>query len=382
MACQSTERNRSSGSEPTALRDPDRSVSVIVPVHNDSVNLSACLSSLQACQPAPAEIIVVLDACTDDSAKVAETLSDIRRVETSTRNGPAAARNLGAHISSGEILLFIDADVEVSTDLISRFQSVFHQRPYLGAAFGSYDEYPATTTLVSVFRNLLHHYVHQKSRPNATTFWGGCGAIRKAAFESVGGFCEEYARPSIEDIELGYRLRDSGFEIRLEKSVQVKHLKSWDLGTIARTDIVFRAAPWTSLILSRRRLDNDMNTTLSDRLSVVAVGAAVLSFALTFCFDWAVLAVVGSLALFFGFNFSLYRFLSRAVGMWFAIRAFPLHCFYYLCCGSGLILGIAQWALESRRKSHSSGSIGSELIRKGRRGTAPFARSDDDSPYA
>ena len=66
----------------------------------------------------------------------------------------------------------------------------------------------------------------------------------------MGGHDERYRRPCIEDIELGYRLRDAGHEIRLCRDLQVKHLKRWRLGDMLTTDLLKRAVPWTRLMLA------------------------------------------------------------------------------------------------------------------------------------
>ena len=69
----------------------------------------------------------------------------------------------------------------------------------------------------------------QNSNADANTFWAGCGAIRRSVFKDVGGFDEKkYKKPSIEDIDLGYRLSQKGYKIFLDKDIQVKHLKSWN----------------------------------------------------------------------------------------------------------------------------------------------------------
>ena len=95
------------------------------------------------------------------------------------------------------------------------------------AVFGSYDDAPAAAGLVARYKNLYHHYVHQRSGASAQSFWAGCGAVRRSAFLAVGGFDEErYPRPSIEDIELGYRLTDAGYRIRFRPDLMVKHLKA------------------------------------------------------------------------------------------------------------------------------------------------------------
>jgi len=102
--------------------------------------------------------------------------------------------------------------------------------------------------------------------------WAGCGAVRRAAFVEVGGFQEGYLRPSIEDIELGYRLSESGGRIRLAAEVQVRHLKRWTLASIVRTDVWRRGVPWTELLLERpvevtiAPADRDEPVTLSGSL--------------------------------------------------------------------------------------------------------------------
>ena len=126
------------------------------------------------------------------------------------RGGPARARNRGARAAGRAILLFVDADVEVPVDLAARVAGFFTAHPEVAAMFGSYDAEPAAPGLVSQFRNLLHHFVHQTARETASTFWAGCGAVRREAFERVGGFDESWTEPSIEDIELGSRLVADG----------------------------------------------------------------------------------------------------------------------------------------------------------------------------
>src|SRR5207247_10961189 len=116
-----------------------------------------------------------------------------------------AARNLGVRRAHGDIVVFVDADVEVHRDAFVRIRAAFDADPALTALFGSYDDDPASGSVVSDFRNLLHHHVHHEGAGPATTFWTGLGAVRRDAFLSIGGFDESIAW--LEDIELGMRLR-------------------------------------------------------------------------------------------------------------------------------------------------------------------------------
>ena len=103
---------------------------------------------------------------------------------------------------------------------ISRVLTALKERPDVAAVFGSYDARPRSMGTVSQYRNLLHHFVHQKGNPEASTFWAGCGAIRRSVFDEVGGFDEKQFSGRVEDIELGYRLQHTGHRILLDKGLQ------------------------------------------------------------------------------------------------------------------------------------------------------------------
>src|SRR5262245_14313695 len=220
---------------------PSMRISIIVPAYNNPQELRECLSALLASAYTDSEIIVVDDASTDDTPAVA-TRMGVRVFRLERNSGPAAARNYGARQAAGDILFFVDADVVVVPGAVSHVVKVLEEHPDFAAMFGSYDAFPRAKGVVSRYRNLLHHFVHQHGNPEASTFWAGCGAIRRSVFEEIGGFDERrFPRPSIEDIELGYRLRHAGHRILLDKSLHGKHLKQWTLRSMIRTDITCRA---------------------------------------------------------------------------------------------------------------------------------------------
>jgi len=211
---------------------------------------------------------VVDDGSTDDSAEIARRFG-IKVIPTGGRWGPARARNLGAKNAAGDIVFFIDSDVCVSPDTIERLLAHFDEDPNLDALIGSYDDSPGAKDFLSQYRNLMHCYTHQRGQHQASTFWSGCGAIRKNVFLEYSGFDESYDRPAIEDIELGYRLKHNGKKLMLDPSLQVKHLKAWSFFNLVKTDVMDRGIPWTELILRDECLPNDLNLQLSQRVSVV-----------------------------------------------------------------------------------------------------------------
>ena len=222
-------------------------LSAIVPATDAPPTLARCLAAIAAADDPPEEVIVVDEA---------------------DRPGPAAARNEGARRATGDVLVFVDADVEPHRDAFTRVRAAFAGDPGLDALFGAYDDDPADPALVSRFRNLLHHHVHVEGAGPAETFWAGLGAIRRSAFS---GFdAERYPAASVEDVELGLRLTERGARIVLDPRVQGRHLKAWTLATMIHTDFARRGLPWAELLLERRHGSTALNLGLRHRLSALA----------------------------------------------------------------------------------------------------------------
>jgi GT2 family glycosyltransferase len=305
---------------------------MVVPVADGGATFSDCLAALSCLAPAPLELIVVDDGSTDESAARASA-AGARVIRMARRAGPAAARNRGAAAAAGDVILFVDADVLVPPDTVARVRDVMADRS-LTAVIGSYDSRPTAPGLVSQYKNLAHRFVHQTSGPDAFTFWGACGAIRRDAFLAVGGFDERYIDPSIEDIELGYRLRRAGYRIRLEATLEVTHAKRWTLRSWLRTDIVARALPWSILLLREGRLDDGLNLRMSTRASVLLAWTALVAAIASVTVDGAgSVAIVAAILLTFA-DLRLWRYFIRLRGVWFTLCAAPLHWLYYLYSGA------------------------------------------------
>jgi hypothetical protein len=325
-------------------------VSVIVPARDSAATLAECLRSLRA-QDWPREaleLVCVDDGSTDATARIAGELADrvVRPAEAPA--GPAAARNAGAAAAVGEVLVFLDADVVAPPGTVRALAAALLEDPGLAAAFGSYDAAPRHAGLVSSYRNLLHHYVHQTSRSEAATFWAGCGAIRRAAFERLGGFDgRRYPRPSIEDIELGRRMRAAGMRIRLLPHVQVTHLKCWTLADVVHTDVRARGVPWARLLLDDLRFAPSGAREVGDlNLRPAALASAPLAWASLLLLLAALLrprlaAVSGGLAaVVAALNAPLTAFFWRARGPGFAAATLPLQLLYHLCNGVSVALAL------------------------------------------
>ena len=383
---------------------PTPQLSVVVPVRDDAARLRRCLDALNAsdADPATFEIVVVDDASrSPDSAAVAEA-AGARVIRLSENVGPAVARNRGAAEARGDIVWFVDADCLAHADAMGRVLATLAPGTPHDATFGSYGPDPGSPALISRWKNLAHRHTHQIARPEASTFWSGCGAMRREVFLKFGGFDETYGRPCIEDVELGMRLAAAGGRIMLDHDLQVEHLKRWRWGGLIRTDIFDRGVPWTRVLLAAARDGGasvpDLNVGPSQKIAALAAAALVGLFLVAGVFDpwlWLVpvVAVLGTLLLdaltdrgvgwrwltpivfagwigsaaFVGWrspivlligvalvgaivvlNRRQYGMMAKLGGVGFAIAGFVPHVAYYGCALAGYAIGVVSHLVRPR----------------------------------
>jgi glycosyltransferase involved in cell wall biosynthesis len=329
-----------------------RKLSVVVPVYNSANDLKQCLAALVKSDYEDFDVLVVDDGSTEPiKGMVDESGFNYTRIQGPS--GPARARNQGVPRVQGQYVVFIDADVCVHPDTLTRIACAFHSDPSIDALIGSYDEAPAKPNFLSQYKNLFHHYVHQQSDGPIGTFWTGCGAIQRELFLSFGGFDEQrYRRPAIEDIELGTWLTGAGHRIVLDRRIKVKHLKRWTLWNLLKTDIFDRGIPWTRLMLRAGALANTLNVKPTQRLSVALayLAPAIMLAALWWPLLWLVALI--SVAAVTLLNLDFYRFFGKRTGVWFTLRVVPLHWLYFWYCGFSFALGTL---LHYRDRAFSNG---------------------------
>jgi hypothetical protein len=322
-------------------------LSVIVPAHQAEHLLPITLGALVA-NDFPRErweLIVVEDGSQDNSAIVAGRYADTVIRLPGRPHGPAYARNRGVEVARGEFVLFFDSDVRVRPDTLRRFAEALAEDPTVGAIFGSYDTEPTAPGLVSQYRNLLHHFVHQSNAGEVQTFWAGCGGVRRTVLELAGLYDEwHFARPQIEDIELGQRIRALGHRILLRPEIQVTHLKTWTLASLVRTDIRDRGIPWARLLAHRGALvaSGGLNLRWTEKANTVLVWLMLLGV-LVAAWQRSPRLLAGSVLLLVPvvlINLPLLAFFARKRGVLFALGVIPLHLQYYILNGISAVVGV------------------------------------------
>lgn len=310
-------------------------ISVIVPAYRAEAVIGRCLDALFAAGFAPGEVIVVDDGSPDETVAVARSRG-IAPVCLAGNGGASVARNAGVAAAPGDILFFVDSDVLVHADVRARLLAFFAAHPGHAGVFGSYDDAPPARSRVGRIRNLLHHHVHQNAPRRATTFWTGCGALRRADFDLTGGFRTQ--DEMIEDVGLGLRLARAGRPVTLDPDLQCTHLKEWTWTGFARTDFRHRAMPWTRMMRdpANRDLAHVLNAGPRGKAAVIAVGLSLVALPLMLLSVWAgAVLALGALAGLAGLERRFLALVHRLGGAGDALTAFGVLWVHYLAAGAG-----------------------------------------------
>lgn len=195
---------------------PESLVSVIVPARNEEAYIAAALESVgsQTLPTARTEVVVVVNGTTDHTARVARQAAgrlpglEVRVLED-PQAGVARAKNLGARMARGSVLVFLDADSRMAPDLLERIA----QRSVDGAPAGSVRMVADSSDLLDRGFFATIEYGKRLFSIRANMLY-----CRRDTFLAVGGFNERFQHA--EDRDLLVRLQRRG--------VVVTHLSdSW-----------------------------------------------------------------------------------------------------------------------------------------------------------
>ena len=193
---------------------------MVVPFLDDEAALAELRSRLARLELRPGDTVTIADnrpTATDVAADAGPVILAAPERQTSY-----FARNVGAARGSAPWLLFIDADVDASADLLDRY----FERPVADdvgvLAGGIADDSPAPGTAVSRFLADVSAMSQSQTMagPWAYAQTGNC-AVRRTAFEEAGGFADHIR--SAGDADLSFRIRDRGWRLERREEAKVVH---------------------------------------------------------------------------------------------------------------------------------------------------------------
>lgn len=191
-------------------------VSLVLIAHNIAERIDSCLNSVLNQNLSDYEVVVVDDGSTDDTAEKVKRYP-VRLIRQANQ-GVAAARNTGARVSRGDIIIFLDGDCVVLNDFIEKMIESF-ENPKIGMTQG-YIDIANPESLVARLIFVKARYLFQNLE-YLDFAWGGCIAIRSGLFRELGGFSTRWRYS--EDKELSRRVLERGYAIYLVKEARFAH---------------------------------------------------------------------------------------------------------------------------------------------------------------
>lgn len=218
-------------------------ISIIVPAYNAARDIPALIDGIRATRLRDYEIIVVDDASTDATAAACREKEGVRIVTLDANSGPSRARNVGASVARGDILVFLDTDVALppGTDLLRDMADLLETDADTDYVVTISAVQPLARSAVAYNYSVYHAYYmerllggREEIRGPLMFFTTRLGAIRKDKFRRAGGFYESLWTVMNEDGEFGARCYHLGYQGYCRAGFVHSHRYSTGLGRFMR----------------------------------------------------------------------------------------------------------------------------------------------------
>jgi len=331
-------------------------LSVIIPVYNSRETLGECITAVLNSDYKDYELIVIDDASTDDSVEVAKKFP-CRVISLETNQGAAVTRNRGAREAKNEILLFIDSDIIVKPDSISKIITKFSEDDNISGVVGAYCLDNRFTNFLSQYKHMIACYRDKitSCRGDETcedlshdSFRGAFFALKKEIFAKH-KFDGQYKRASIEDIEFGRKLLSLGYKFVVDKDNQVEHLKKITVKSFFKNQC-YRSNDLIKTYLNKKAykyyLSKERKNQYDKRYFMrVPVSWLTAGFLILFLITRNYMFGAGICFLFLSSIFLEKDFLGFALaqkGLFFAVKCVMIYFFDGFVCGLGILKGLAE----------------------------------------
>ena len=194
-------------------------ISVVIPTLNEGKRIRNCLLSIANQDfPYSYEVIVIDGGSNDNTLKIVKSF-DVTRVEEAEL-GRGRARQLGAEVATGDILIFTEADCIVPSDWLLKYYQIFTENPSVIGFSGSY-EFIRGKKSINLVLKWIFSFTDMVVRftKGESTFRGTNFGVRREDILRHGGFKQQFS--PFDDVEAGYRLANFG-HVRYVPELKVK----------------------------------------------------------------------------------------------------------------------------------------------------------------
>lgn len=331
---------------------PSPKISVIIPVKNASKTIVSCLDSVYLNNYDDFDVVVVDDGCEDNTIDIVSKYNCVI-LKNDIHHGVSGARNIGAFSSKGDVLVFIDSDIVIPKDALLNI-SLKMQHYNIDAVVGILGEKIRFNNFSSQYKNLWMYYTFNNLPNNISLIFTSIAGIKRNVFLKYGGFDINYKTPNVEDNEFGIRLSEARHNIVLDKTLQVEHLKYYNIYSLLRTHY-FRAKGLIKLYNRKKLIRLSRNNPSSVPtlfifnipLSVILIS---LLLSLPFKNQYFLKTVIASflLLLFICINYSWFYFLNKKRGVLFTIKSIVYLTIESIVIIFGLMIGQIEFFIGRR----------------------------------
>ncbi|MDE2902213.1 MAG: glycosyltransferase [Chloroflexota bacterium] len=205
-----------------AVAEPEgqvgRKLSFIVPAHNEAHRVADLLESMNRQAHRNVELIVVDDGSTDGTLERLVRVGSVRPMRTvrhAVPRGVAAARNAGAQLAAGDVLVFMDADLTLREDFAARILAHYEN----GADYVLVGSRVADRSRMAS-RYLQSEHEAAMAEPELQRS-SQAFSVRRQVYWNVGSFREDLPRG--DDSEFGERVMAAGYRRVEDLSIEVLH---------------------------------------------------------------------------------------------------------------------------------------------------------------
>lgn len=320
-------------------------LSAIIPTHNSQNTIKPLLLSINNSPSVnfnKFEVIIVDDGSSDDTVKIIKDLYKklkfkIKILVLKKNVGPAKARNLGAKKAKGKYLLFLDGDVELKSQTLANvFKLIGNNK--IKAFTGIWDYHQKSTSFFPQYKALRdwsYWFAEREENSHYYLFSTRIAGIEKKLFQKLNGFIEDYKEPTVEDIELTYRIEKLE-KIKFASNIIVNH-EFEDFFPIA-IKYFKRSRDWIKLYLRRFRFDpvaTSKREAFKSVLSTIILGL----FSATFLIKPLIVPTVILFFIYSCLEYKFWRFVLHKKGFLFLLKSIPTSIILYFIINLGAAWG-------------------------------------------
>lgn len=325
-------------------------ISVIIPSYNpDKEKILKCIGAVNSSSFKPLEVILVDDGSTIDYLDKVRPYCLVLKNES--RLGPASARNKGAELAKGDILLFIDTDVKIGQDTLGKISEKFYDRDII-AIQTLYSKYTEISNFITQYQNLYQHYNFKIIRSEyLSTLSSYCIAIRRKEFFEMGGFDHGIRNAAWEDVALGFELYDRGYKILLAKDITVEHLHYFNLRKLLHRMYIMGRDKIACVARNSKTIKMDLSKTYHPKnlIASILISPLILLMPMIAVLPFVWLGSLSLILIFLLVNFNFFFFIYKNKGKLFMLKSIIIYYLVSLSIFFGLLKGVLNVILNSRK---------------------------------